>query len=292
MPLLPETLQRLGDFKVRARAVMEGVLSGLHKSPHQGQSVEFAEHHEYAPGDELRHLDWKAVARFDRYYVKRFEHETNLRGVMLVDASGSMGYGSQGTSKLELARTLAGAMGWLLVRQQDAAGLVALSGQGLVEVPPRAAAGHVHALLHALDGLQPNGALSLRAATDRLAESLPRRSLVAVFSDFFDDDEAGLKHLLTLKSRRHDLVLFHIVDPAELDFPFEDPTRFESLEDARFLEANPREIRESYLEEFNAFLARTKAMCTAAGCDYELVRTDEAPDEVLLRFLARRSGRR
>ena len=291
MALTPQTLQRLGDFKVRARAVMEGVLSGLHKSPHQGQSVEFAEHHEYAPGDELRHVDWKAVARFDRYYVKRFEHETNLRAVMLVDASGSMGYGSRGQSKLELARTLAGALSWLLVRQQDAAGLTALEGERLVEVPPRAAAGHVHVLLDALERLQPQGALSLRLATDRLAESLPRRSLVAVFSDFFDADEGALAHLLTLKSRRHDVALFHLLDPDELEFPFEDPTRFESLEDARFLEANPREIRESYLEELGAFLARTKAQAVAAGCDYQVVRTDEAPDDVLLRFLAARQAR-
>jgi uncharacterized protein (DUF58 family) len=267
------------------------VLSGLHKSPHQGQSVEFAEHKEYAPGDELRHLDWKAFGKFDRYYVKRFEHETNLRAVMVVDGSGSMAYGSGPMNKLDVARTLAGALSYLLVRQQDAAGLTVFSGNDLHVVPPRANASHLNVVLDALDDLGAHGTTDLAAAADHLAEKLPRRSLICVFSDFFDDRLDALRRLLALKARRHDLAVFHIVDPLELEFPFEDPTLFMSMEDDRSLEVNPREIRESYLEEFNRFLEGTRATCMAADVDYQRVRTDEPLDAVLLRFLARRQGR-
>jgi uncharacterized protein (DUF58 family) len=287
-----DTIAKLAGVKLRARAVMEGVLSGLHKSPHQGQSVEFSEHKEYAPGDELRHLDWKAYAKFDRFYVKRFEHETDLRAVLVVDASGSMGYRSGALSKLEVATTLAGALSYLLVRQQDAAGLSVLGGEGVRDIPPRAAAGHLMTLLDALEQLEPKGDTRLHAAADHLAERLPRRSMVLVFSDLFDDDPDGVRRLLQLRGRKHDLALFQILDPAELEFPFDDPTLFLSMEDDRRLEVNAREIRESYLEELGGFLAQTRSVCAESDVDYQLVRTDEPLDAVLLRFLGKRQGRR
>lgn len=291
MLLDPATLSRIAGLKLRARAVVEGVLSGLHKSPHQGQSVEFAEHKEYAPGDELRHLDWKAFGKFDKYYVKRFEHETNLRGVMVVDTSGSMGFGTTGLSKLDVGRVLAATLSHLLVRQQDAAG-VALVAQGrFAEVPPRSNATHLAAVLDALETATAQGETDLGAAADTLAEKLPRRSLVCVFSDFFDPNEEALKRVLALRSRKHDVAVFHLVDPAELTFPFDDPTLFMSMEDERRVEVNPREIKASYLEEFQRFLASTRDACRAADCDYELVKTDEPLDQVLLRFLARRGGK-
>jgi uncharacterized protein (DUF58 family) len=286
-----QMLSKLAGLKLRARAVMEGVLSGLHKSPHQGQSVEFAEHKEYAPGDELRHMDWKAFGKFDKYYVKRFEHETNLRAVMLLDASGSMGYQSGALSKLEVASTLAGALSYLLVRQQDAAGLAVVSGRGFWDVPPRAAAGHITTLLEALEQLSPHGAADLHAAADHLAEKVTRRSLICVFSDLFDGEEGALKRILQLRARHNDVVVFHILDEAELTFPFHDPTLFLSMEDERRLEVNAREIRESYLEELGTFLETTRATCAAADVDYQRVRTDERLDSVLLRFLAGRQGR-
>src|SRR5688572_28696610 len=170
-----QTLSRLQGVKLRARAVVEGVLSGLHKSPHQGQSVEFAEHKEYAPGDELRHLDWKAFGKFDRYYIKRFEHETNLRAVMVVDGSGSMAYGSGPLTKRDVARTLAGALSYLLVRQQDATGLTVFAGGSIQDVPPRAAASHLNVVLDALDALGAHGSTDLSQAADHLAEKVPRR---------------------------------------------------------------------------------------------------------------------
>ena len=285
------TLSRITGLKLRARAVVEGVLSGLHKSPNQGQSVEFAEHKEYAPGDEIRHLDWKAYGKFDKYYVKRYEHETNLRSVMVVDTSGSMGFGSTGLSKLDVARIMAATLSHLLIRQQDAAG-VALVAQGrFAEIPPRSSAGHLGAVMDALESAVPTGLTDLAMTADALAEKLPRRSLVCVFSDFFDDRQDALKRILALRSRKHDVALFHLVDKAELEFPYDDPTLFTSMEDGRRVEVNPREIRASYLEEFNRFLEATRDACRAADCDYERVRTDEPIDEALLRFLGRRGGK-
>ena len=285
------TLAKLAGVKLRARAVMEGVLSGLHKSPHQGQSVEFSEHKEYAPGDELRHLDWKAFGKFDRYYVKRYEHETNLKATLVVDASGSMGYRSGPLSKLEVATTLAGTLAYLLVRQQDAVGLSVVTRGHAADVPPRAAAGNLKALLDSLDTLQPGGGTDLFAAAEHLAERVRRGQLVVVFSDLFDDRDEALSRILALRVRRNDLAIFQVLDPAELDFPFDDPTLFLSLEDERRIEVNAREIRESYLEEFRAFLEGTRAACTEADVDYTLVRTDEPLDAVLLRFLGRRQRR-
>ncbi len=290
MPVTAETLARLAGVKLRARAVVEGVLSGLHKSPHQGQSVEFAEHKEYAPGDELRHLDWKAYGKFDKYYVKRFEHETNLRAWMVLDGSGSMGYRSGTLSKLDVAKTMAGALSYLLVRQQDAAGLSFIAEGRVQDVPPRASAGHLNVLLDSLDRLEPKGETDLGRAADNLAEKVQRRSLVLLFSDLFDDREGALKRLLQLRARKCDVAVFHIVDPAELTFPFDDPTLFLSMENDARIEVNAREIKESYLEEFSAFLKRCKDTCAEADVDYELVRTDEPLDSVLLRFLSKRQG--
>jgi len=286
-----QTLSRLAGVKLRARAVVDGVLSGLHKSPHQGQSVEFSEHKEYAPGDEIRHLDWKAFGKFDKYYVKRFEHETNLRAWMVIDGSASMGYQSVPLSKLEVATTLAGALAYLLVKQQDAAGLAVVTGEGISDFPPRAAAGHLTLLLNELEGIVARGTTDLFRAADHLADHVSRRSLILVFSDLFDDQPAALKRVLQLRARKNDVALFQIVDPAELSFPFDDLTLFLSMEDDRRLEVNPREIKKSYLREFQAFLSQVRTACAEADVDYELVRTDDSLDSVLLRFLARRQGR-
>jgi uncharacterized protein (DUF58 family) len=284
------TLSRLAGVKLRARAVMEGVLSGLHKSPHQGQSVEFAEHKEYAPGDEIRHIDWKAYGKFDKYYVKRFEHETNLRCYLVVDGSASMGYRSGALSKLQVATTLAGALSYLLVRQQDAAGLTVVRGNGGTDVPARASAGHLTTLLETLESLSPEGTTDLFAAADHLAEKVQRRSLICVFSDLFDDRPEALRRIFQLRQRKNDVAVFHVLDPAELEFPFDDPTLFLSMEDSRRIEVNAREIKQSYLEEMAAFLDQVKEDCARADVDYVLARTDAPLDQVLLQFLARREG--
>ncbi len=292
MLLDPKALAKLSTVKLRARAVVEGVLSGLHKSPHQGQSVEFAEHKEYAPGDEIRHIDWKAYGKFDKYYVKRFEHETNLRAFLAVDASASMNYRSGDLSKLDVACALAASLAYLLIRQQDAVGLMVLRERSVEYIPPRSSAGHLQAILQSLEGLRGEGPTHLGDAADLLSERARRRAAVIVLSDLFDEDPRALSRLLQLRVRKNDVSVFHVLDPAELEFPFEDHTLFQSMEDERSLQANPREIRDSYLEEMAGFVDGTRRSCFEADCDYEQVRTDESLDRVLLRYLGRRENGR
>lgn len=289
----PKVLARLGNTQLRARAVVEGVLSGLHRSPHQGQSVEFAEHKDYAPGDDLRHLDWKAWGKLDRYYVKRFEHETNLRAFLVLDASASMGYGSKDLlTKLAYAQTLAACLGYLMVRQQDAVGVVVARGRELSYLPPRAALGHLPAILGTLEAAAAVGPTDLAAAADLVAEKAGRRAAVFVLSDLLDFAPGAMRRLADLRRMKHEVAIFHVLDPDELEFPFEDATRFEGLEGEPALEVDPRSIRASYLEEVAAFCAGAKRTCEQSDVEYEAVRTDAPMDRLLLRFLARREGGR
>jgi len=286
----PVVLARLATLKLRVRAVAEGVLTGLHRSPHHGQSVEFAEHKEYTPGDEIRHIDWKAYAKFDKYYVKRFEQETNLRAWLLVDASGSMGYRGKDErlTKLEYASALAGTLAYLLVRQQDAAGLAVFAGGVEKAIAPRAEPSHVSAIVETLEGLRPGGETRLAAAVDFLVERAKRRSGVFVFSDLQDRDERVLKLVAELRKRRHEVTIFHVLDPAELEFPFEDPTLFLSMEDERTVEARGRDVRKGYLDLVGRWLEETRRFAAEADLEYVLARTDVPLDEVLVPFLARR----
>ena len=266
------------------------MLTGLHRSPHHGQSVEFAEHKEYAPGDEIRHIDWKAYGKTDKYYVKRFEQETNLRAWLVLDASGSMGYRgpSAALSKLEYGSTLAAALAYLLVRQQDAAGLVAVAGEVVRSVAPRSAASHLAALEETLERLEPRGPTRLAAAVDHVVEAAPRRAQVVVISDLLDPDAEVIRKLAQLRRRKHEVAIFQVLDPAELEFPFQDPTLFLSMEDDRSLEAHGREVRKGYLEVLARWLAETRRQAAEADLDHVLCRTDRPFDEVLVPFLARR----
>jgi uncharacterized protein (DUF58 family) len=286
----PVALAKLGNLRLRVRTIAEGILTGLHRSPHHGQSVEFAEHKEYAPGDEIKHIDWKAYGKFDKYYVKRFEQETNLRAYLVVDASGSMGYRGHPDrmSKLETASALAATLAYLLFRQQDAAGLVLVQGAVAGAVPPRASASHLGPIVEALEAARPEGGTRLAAAVDWIVEHAPRRSSVLVFSDLLDPDEKVLRKIAQLGLRKHDVTLFHVLDPAELEFPFDDPTLFLSMEDARQVEAHGRDVRKGYLEVMGRWLAEVRRTAAEADIDYALCRTDRPPDEVLLPFLARR----
>ena len=290
----PKLLAKLGTTQLRARAVVEGLLSGMHRSPHQGQSVEFSEHKLYAPGDELRHIDWKAFGKVDRYYVKQFEHETNLRAFLLVDASASMSYrGGDGLSKLDYAKTLAASLAYLLVRQQDAVGLAIASkaeeSKGVAHwLPPRASMGHFPAILSRLEALEAEGSTDLAAAADWVAERARRRAAIFVFSDLLDFQPGAVERLADLRRMKNEVTVFHLLDPHELDFPFDDATRFEGMEGEEAIELDPRSIRESYLEEIGALCERVKATCRDADVEYELVRTDAPFDRLLLRWLAAR----
>ena len=286
----PDVLARLASLKLRVRAITEGVLTGLHKSPHHGQSVEFAEHKEYAPGDDVRRIDWKTYAKFDKYYVKQFEQETNLRAWLVVDASGSMAYrgAEEGLTKLEYASALAASLAYLLVRQGDAAGLVLVSDRVVRAVPPRAAASQLPQLVEMLAEIAPTGPTRLATAVDHIVEHAPRRGSVIVFSDLLDAEERVLRKLAQLRRHKHEITVFHVLDPFELEFPFEDPTRFLSMEDAREVEANARDVRKGYLELVRHWLAEVKRGAAEADLDYVLCPTDQPLDAVLLPFLARR----
>jgi uncharacterized protein (DUF58 family) len=286
----PEVLAKLGSLKLRVRAIAEGVLTGLHRSPHHGQSVEFAEHKEYSPGDEIRHIDWKAYGKFDKYYVKRFEQETNLRAYLVVDASGSMGYRGrpEAMTKLEVASALAASLAYVLFRQQDAAGLVLVGDAVRGAIPPRASASHLGPLVEALEGAKAQGETRLAAAVDWILERAPRRSSVLVFSDLMDRDDRVLRKISQLGLRRHDVTVFHVLDPAELEFPFDDPTLFLSMEDARQIEAHGRDVKKGYLEVLGRWLEDVRRTAAEADIDYQLCRTDQPLDQVLLPFLARR----
>ena len=259
---------------------MEGVLTGLHRSPHHGQSVEFAEHKEYAPGDEIRHIDWRAFAKLDKYYVKRFEMETNLRALIVVDGSGSMAYGRGPLTKLQYAAICAGALAYLLSRQGDQVALC-ISGEpepgnterlpaGVRSFTPFASSpAHVQEVLRRLETAQGRGPTSLGGALDFAAEKAGRRALIIVVSDLFDESGHAVKALKMLRSRRHDVLLLQTHDREELDFPFDDPTRFLSMEDDRQIEAQPRQIRESYLAEFKLFLESTRRELVRTGVEVE-----------------------
>lgn len=286
----PKVLAKMKNLSLRARVVVDGVMVGIHPSRAKGLSAEFEGHREYAEGDDVRYIDWKAYGKFDKYYVKQFEQETNLRCYLVVDASGSMGWkGAEGRlTKLEYASSLAASLAYLLVRQADAAGLVLCGDRVVRAIPPAASAGHLVPLMDALSGAVPAGETRLGAAVDWIVEHAPRRAAVVVLTDLFDKDERALKRLAQLGRRKHEVTLFHVLDPAELEFPFEDPTLFLSTEDDRAVEANGRDVRKGYLEVMNGWLAAVKREAAEQDLDYALCRTDRPLDEILLPFLARR----
>lgn len=287
--LHPEVLARIGPLQLKARQVVEGVLSGLHKSPHHGQSIEFAEHKEYSPGDEIRHIDWKAYGKFDKYYVKQFEHETNMRAWIVLDASRSMAYAHQGVSKLEYAKVLGASLAYLLVQQGDAVGVLVYGAGTRTYLPVRSSGGHLHEALSTLDRTEAEGPTDLGAALDFLAERSPKRAMVLLLTDLLDPEAGTVAQIRRMRARRHDVSVFHLMDRAELEFPFEDPTLFLGMEDDRELPVHPLEIRASYLEEVSAFVDSTRQTLTEADVDYRHTLTDTPYDRVLIDFLGRRS---
>ena len=290
----PVTVSRLETLPVRARVIVEGALSGLHRARQHGSSVEFAEHKEYSPGDEIRHIDWKVYGRADRFYVKQYEQESEMSCFLALDASGSMDYGAtEGLSKLRYAAHLLAALAYLLIRQRDKVGLMVFGDEGLDRyVPPRARPAHLHDLFSVLDDVSQaggRGSEPTHLALDRLGElTRKRRSLVIVASDLFEADPRGLGVLRRLRARGHDVALFQVLHPHEIDLPFEGLTMFESLEDDRKILADPRAVRDEYLRELGAFLARTRRSCADGDVEHHLVPTDQPLEQTLLGFLTAR----
>jgi uncharacterized protein (DUF58 family) len=286
--LHPEAIKRISRLEVRARYIVEGFLSGMHKSPYFGQSVEFLQHREYTLGDDLRHVDWKVWARQDRLYVKQFEEETNLRATLLVDISNSMAYGNGPLSKYEYACTLACSLAYLVLRQQDGVGCVTFDERVRVSVPVRTKHSHIFSIVDSLAVQEPREKTDMHAILRTVAESAPRRGLMVLVSDLLADRPGLFKGLRLLRQRGHDVLVFHVLDDDELNFPFNGPTRFEGLESLDHLNCNPRALREGYLEHLQAFLDEVRRECARSSCDYALVKTSDPLDAALATFLSKR----
>jgi uncharacterized protein (DUF58 family) len=293
-PLLdPATLARIQGLELRARRIVEGYVAGLHRSPYQGFSNEFAEHREYAPGDDLRYVDWKVFGKTDKVYLKQFEEETNLICYLLLDISESMQYQGPGSpmSKLAYAQSAAASLSYLVLHQHDSVGLVTFDQEIRRLVRPSSSPMQLKQLLDVIE--QSTAAHKTRTGPifHDLAERLARRGIVVIFSDLFDDVEtilAGLKHF---RHRRHDVIIFHVLDPAEIEFPFQQVTMFKGLEALGEVITEPRSLQAAYQNEVRSFLKRVKTGCRAHQIDYLTVRTDEPLDALLSTFLSARKKR-
>jgi uncharacterized protein (DUF58 family) len=281
----PATIARIGRLDLRARQVVEGFISGMHKSPFFGQSVEFVQHREYVPGDDIRHMDWKVWSRTERFYLKQFEAETNLRATLVVDTSESMLYGNGPMNKYEYACTAAACLGYLIIRQQDSAGLVSFGFDVRQALPARSNQTQIDGMARALATSKPAEKTDIQKVLARVAETVPSRGVVILFSDLLTDREPIFKGLEMLRHRRHDVVVFHILDDDELTFPFGGMTRFEGLEELPHLFCDPKALRDSYLEVLEEYLTEVRRGCTRLGVDYSLIRTSDYLDAVLSRFL-------
>lgn len=266
-------------------------MAGLHRSPYQGQSVEFRQHREYVRGDDVRRVDWKVWGRQDRLYVKEYEEETNLRLTLLVDGSSSMDYGGAGRpSKFDQAATLAASLAWLALAHGDAVGCGVFDDRLRASVPPRTRRSQIEGVCGVLEAPRPAAAGDFLRVLRDAAETLPPRGLVILLSDLLGDRSAIARGLRLLRGRGHDVAVLHVLDDDELDFPFAGPTRFEGLEAGGGLSCDPRALRRDYLAAMEAFLAEVRGQAVAIGCDYALVRTGAPPEAALVPFLSQRVG--
>ncbi len=292
--LHPETIARISRLDLRAKSVVEGFISGMHKSPFFGASMEFAQHREYVAGDDIRHLDWKVWSKTDKFYIKQFEAETNLRASLVVDTSESMVYGrdkhlNAGTmNKYEYACTAAACLAYLIIRQQDSAGVVSFGWDIKQAIPPRSSQRQLDAITKTLDLTKPAEKTDIYRTMQQVAENATRRRMIIVFSDLLTDREPLFKGLEMLRHRRHDVMVFHILDDDELTFPFGGMTKFEGLEELPDLFCDPKALRQGYLEALEEYLVEVRRGLTRIGVDYTLIRTSDYLDAVLSRFLYRR----
>jgi uncharacterized protein (DUF58 family) len=290
--LNPQVLASLEGLDLQARMVVEGYVSGLHKSPYHGFSVEFAEHREYVSGDDIRHVDWKVWSKTDKFYLKQYEEETNLLTYLLLDTSESMGYASgSNVSKLQYSQFIAAALGYLVLQQQDSVGLATFDDGVRRYLRPSGQPSHLKELLHVMDAAPAGAKSDMGTVFHDLAERFKKRGVVVVLSDFFDEPArilAGLKHF---RHRRHEVIVFHVLDPAEIEFPFRDTTLFKGLEGLPDILADPHGLRRGYQAELRTFLDELKKGCRMIDIDYVPLRTDQDLDGPLSTYLASRSAR-
>jgi uncharacterized protein (DUF58 family) len=289
----PTSLAKYGRLAMVARTVVEGYLTGVHKSPYKGFSVEFAEHRQYYPGDEIRHIDWRAYGKTDRYYIKEYEEETNLKAQLLIDASGSMNYRGEGLSKFQYAQYIAASLSYLMLHQLDAVGMVVHDTRVRQMIPPRSNSKHLLHLLNTLERTTPGGETSMAPIWHDLAGQFKRRGMVIILSDCFDQLAPLMRALQHLRHRRHEVILFHILAPEEIEFPFKKWTQFRNLEIAGHkLLVDPNQLRKDYLNNFQTFCKQLRDQAGQMQIDYHLLRTDEPVDRALGLYLTKRQHRK
>ena len=284
----PAVVARLGTLELRARTIVEGFLTGLHRSPFKGFSVEFAEYRQYIPGDDLSTIDWKVYARSDRHYVKKFEEETNLACHIMLDVSGSMGYGSRGLTKFEYGQCLAASLAYLMNRQRDAVGLTAFDEAIVGMLPASARPGHLRAMLITLERLKLGQRTNVSKPMHQLASALSKRGMVVLISDLLDEPERVIQGLKHFQFRGTDVVVFQVLDPHELEFPFERATRFEDMESDAEVMAVPAVVRDHYIASMQALIDRYKRELGGAGIDYHLLTTADPLELALMQYLSTR----
>jgi len=285
----PKVLASISNLELRAKTAVEGFVTGLHKSPYRGFSVEFTDYRHYHPGDDIRHVDWKVYARSGEYFIKQYQDETNVRCHILLDCSASMAYGSESISKLEYGRTLAAALSYFMVGQRDAVGLITFDDRLREYLPARYRRGHLMLILQALARVHPGEGTDLARPISELAMGLNRRSMAIVISDLLDDEAAIVKGLQHLRFKGNDVLVFHVMDNAELTFPFERIAEFEDAENHETLAVAPQSIRKAYLQELEKFCGFYRQKCRASGIDYCLLNTAEPLDFALSSYLSKRA---
>ena len=282
----PVVLARIGNLELVSRSVVDGFINGLHRSPYFGASVDFAEHRGYVPGDDIRRVDWRLYARTDRYYVKEYEADSNSNFSVLLDISRSMGFGTRGVTKLEYGKLLAGCLTYLVHRQRDRVGLVAFDDDIVEHVPPSAK--HMDVVLHVLDRLTPSRPGSLRVPLQKIAEHSGRRGVLVIVSDFYEEPDSIMEAIVPLRFRGNDVVVFHLLDPAELDFSFVEPSAFEDLETGEQIPIVPGALAAQYRTLVEAHIAALSERCSAHRVDYAQVNTASPLDHALFTYLSAR----
>ena len=284
-----QVISRLAAMPLFARRPMQGAVSGRHASPHRGSSVEFAEYRKYVPGDDLRRLDWRAYGRSDRFYIKEFEADTNLRCCFVVDTSGSMNFGSTGITKIQYARSIAGTLAYLASQQGDAVGLSCVANGIVHNVPPKRNAAHLRIVLDLLENAKPKGETQLATVLHELAETIRQRALIIIISDLFIDPEQLKSCFQHLRFRHHDAAVFHLLDPLELNFQFRRPMRFLDMEGGPAIFAEPNDIADRYDKALKLYLAQMKQIVLETAVDYQRISINENYEQALVRFLIGRA---
>jgi uncharacterized protein (DUF58 family) len=286
--LHPDTIARISRLDLRAKQAVEGFLTGMHKSPFFGHSVEFVQHRDYTAGDDLRHLDWKVWSKTDKFYIKQYEAETNLRSHLVVDVSASMHYGNGPLNKYNYGCTIAACIAYLLLHQQDSAGCMTFDEDVRQVVPARSQHNHIDAIVKAMHVSTPRDKTDIEKILRRVAENAPGRGMVIIISDLLVDREPLFRGLEMLRHGKHDILIFHVMDEEELTFPFAGTTRFEGMEQIDQILCDPRSLRDGYLDALQEYLVEVRRGCARRGIDYQLVHTREYLDAVLAKFLHHR----